>query len=235
MYLRILPIRKRGEVVMSSGISIDPSAPRNDAAVAALSGLPSSVISDVMGRLVGTTGLSLVNRTILNVCGVAVTVKVRAGDNLLIHKALDMLRPGDVLVVDGEGDVSRALVGEIMMTSAIVQKAIGFVIDGAIRDFEAFEEHKFPCWARGVSLRGPYKDGLGSINSPVTVGGMLVNPGDIIVGDADGVVAVPAVEALLVGKKAHDKVLDEQKMIADIQSGSYSSAWVDAQIKQKGD
>lgn len=220
---------------MSSGISIHPSAPRNDAAVAALSGLPSSVISDVMGRLVGTSGLSLVNRTNLTVCGVAVTVKVRAGDNLLIHKALDMLRPGDVLVVDGEGDVSRALVGEIMMTSAIVQNAIGFVIDGAIRDSEAFEEHKFPCWARGVNLRGPYKDGPGSINSPVTVGGMLVNPGDIIVGDADGVVAVPAVEALLVGKKAHDKVLDEQKMIADIKSGSYSSAWVDAQIKQKGD
>lgn len=220
---------------MSSGISIHPSAPRNDPAVAALSGLPSSVISDVMGRLVGTTGLNLVNRTNLAVCGVAVTVKVRAGDNLLIHKALDMLRPGDVLVVDGEGDVSRALVGEIMMTSAIVQNAIGFVIDGAIRDSEAFEEHKFPCWARGVNLRGPYKDGPGSINSPVTVGGMLVNPGDIIVGDADGVVAVPAVEALLVGKKAHDKVLDEQKMIADIKSGSYSSAWVDAQIKQKGD
>lgn len=220
---------------MSSGISIHPSAPRNDAAVAALSGLPSSVVSDVMGRLLGTTGLSLVNRTKLTVCGVAVTVKVRAGDNLLIHKALDMLRPGDVLVVDGEGDVSRALVGEIMMTSAIVHNAIGFVIDGAIRDSEAFEEHKFPCWARGVNLRGPYKDGPGSINSTVTVGGMLVNPGDIIVGDADGVVAVPAVEALLVGKKAHDKVLDEQKMIADIKSGSYSSAWVDAQIKQKGD
>jgi regulator of RNase E activity RraA len=86
-----------------------------------------------------------------------------------------------------------------------------------------------------VNLRGPYKDGPGSINSPVTVAGMLVNPGDIIVGDADGVVAVTAVEALLVGKKAHDKVLDEQKMIADIKSGAYSSAWVDAIIKQKGD
>lgn len=220
---------------MSSGISIQPCALRNDAAVAALSGLPSSVISDVMGRMVGTTGLNLVNRSHLTVCGVAVTVKVRAGDNLLIHKALDMLRPGDVLVVDGEGDVSRALVGEIMMTSAIVQGAIGFVMDGAIRDSDAFEAHKFPCWARGVNLRGPYKDGPGTINSPVTVGGMWVNPGDIIVGDADGVVAVPAADALLVGKKAHDKVLDEQKMIADIKSGAYSSAWVDALIQKKGD
>jgi len=235
MYLKIALIQKRGEVDMSSGISIHPCAPRNDEAVSALSGLPSSVISDVMGRLVGTTGLSLINRAPMTVCGVAVTVKVRAGDNLLIHKALDMLRPGDVLVVDGEGDVSRALVGEIMMTSAIVQGAIGFVMDGAIRDSEAFEEHKFPCWARGVNLRGPYKDGPGSINSPVTVGGMLVNPGDIIVGDVDGVVAVPAADALLVGKKAHEKVLDEQKMIADIKSGAYSSAWVDALIKQKGD
>jgi regulator of RNase E activity RraA len=235
MYLRILFIQIRGEASMSSGISIHPCAPRNDEAVAALSGLPSSVIGDVMGRLVGTTGLCLVNRTSLTVCGVAVTVRVRAGDNLLIHKALDMLRPGDVLVVDGEGDVSRALVGEIMMTSAIVQGAIGFVMDGAVRDSDAFEAHKFPCWARGVNLRGPYKDGPGAINMPVTVGGMLVNPGDIIVGDADGVVAVPAADALLVGKKAHDKVRDEQKMIADIKSGVYSSAWVDALIKQKGD
>jgi regulator of RNase E activity RraA len=220
---------------MSSGISIHPCAPQHEAAVEALSGLPASVISDVMGRSVGTTGLNLINRTPMTVCGVAVTVQVRAGDNLLIHKALDMLRPGDILVVDGGGDVSRALVGEIMMTSAIVHGAIGFVVDGAVRDSEAFEAHKFPCWARGVNLRGPYKEGPGSINCPVSVGGMLVNPGDIIVGDADGVVTVSPSHALAVGKKSHAKVLDEQKMMADIKSGSYSSAWVDALIKQKGD
>jgi regulator of RNase E activity RraA len=219
----------------SSGISIKPCVSRDDAAVAALSDLPSSVISDVMGRLVGTSGLHQINRTNLMVCGVAVTVQVRAGDNLLIHKALDMLRPGDVLVVDGEADVSRALVGEIMMTSAIVHGAIGFVIDGAVRDSEAFEANKFPCWARGLNLRGPYKDGPGSINYPVTVGGMLVYPGDIIVGDADGLVAVSPADALSVGKLARAKVVDEQKMMADIKSGNYSSAWVDALIKQKGD
>ena len=114
-------------------------------------------------------------------CGNAFTVRVRAGDNLLIHRALEMLEPGDVLVVDGEGDVTRALVGEIMMTSARVAGALGFVIDGAVRDVDAFEQHRFPCWSRGVSLRGPYKDGPGSINEPVTVGGMLVHPGDVIV------------------------------------------------------
>ena len=167
-------------------------------------------------------------------CGNAFTVRVRAGDNLLIHKALEMLRPGDVLVVDGEGDVSRALVGEIMMTSAMVQGAVAFVIDGAIRDVDAFEDQKFPCWARGVNLRGPYKDGPGSINVPITVGGMLVNPGDIVLGDSDGVVAVPSSQALAIAKVAKDKVLVEHQMIADIKSGAYSSAWVDELLHQKG-
>lgn len=152
--------------------------------------MPSSVIGDVMGRLVGTTGLHPVNRSPVTVCGNAFTVSVRAGDNLLIHKALELLQPGDVLVIDGEGDVSRALVGEIMMSVARWRGATGFVVDGAIRDVEAFEQQQFPCWARGINLRGPYKDGPGTINRPISIGGMLVNPGDIIVGDSDGLVAV---------------------------------------------
>lgn len=219
---------------MSNGIHINPRVEAFAPGVQVLNGLPSSVVGDAMGRLVGTTGLHPVNRSSVSVCGNAFTVRVRAGDNLLIHKALEMLKPGDVLVVDGEGDVSRALVGEIMMTSAIVHGAVAFVIDGAIRDVDAFEEHKFPCWARGVNLRGPYKDGPGSINEPITVGGMLVNPGDIVLGDSDGVVAVPSSQALVVAKAAKDKVLVEHQMIADIKSGAYSSAWVDELLRQKG-
>lgn len=219
---------------MSNGIEIHPSAPGFAEGVQALQGLPSSVISDVMGRLGGTTGLHPVNRSPVQVCGIAVTVRVRAGDNLLIHKALDMLRPGDVLVVDGEADVSRALVGEIMLTSALVSGAVGLVVDGAVRDVEAFETHRFACWARGVSLRGPYKDGPGTINLPVTVGGMLVHPGDILVGDADGVVVVPAADALAVAAKAREKIAVEQATIAAIRAGSYDSRWVDVLLKQKG-
>lgn len=219
---------------MSNGIHINPRVEGFSQGVQALNGLASSVVGDVMGRLVGTTGLNPVNRSSIAVCGNAFTVRVRAGDNLLIHRALEMLKPGDVLVVDGEGDVSRALVGEIMMTSAIVHGAVAFVIDGAIRDVDAFEEHKFPCWARGVNLRGPYKDGPGSINVPITVGGMLVNPGDIVLGDSDGVVAVPSSQALVVAKAAKDKVLVEHQMIADIKSGAYSSTWVDELLRQKG-
>ena len=219
---------------MLNGFSIYPRTAPFQPGIDALRGIASSIVGDAMGRLVGTTGLTQVNKTPAQACGNAFTVRVRAGDNLLIHKALDMLQPGDVLLVDGEGDVSRALVGEIMMNSAIQHGAIGFVIDGAVRDVTAFEDYKFACWARGVSLRGPYKDGPGAINVPITVGGMLVNPGDIVLGDADGVVAVPPALALQVAQAAKDKELAETKMIADIRAGTYSSAWVDAILKQKG-
>jgi regulator of RNase E activity RraA len=218
-----------------NGFFIRPRVGGDAAAIAALAGLPTSVIGDVMGgRLVGTTALRPINRSAVVTCGNAFTVRVRAGDNLLIHKALDMLEAGDVLVVDGEGDVSRALVGEIMMTSARVRGAVAFVMDGAVRDADAFETHQFPCWARGISLRGPYKDGPGSINVPVTIGGMVVNPGDVVVGDSDGIVAVPCQLAEQVARLAHAKVAQEQEMIASILSGTYSSAWVGEALQQKG-
>lgn len=214
-----------------TGITINQSAKAFAGGVQALSGLPSSVIADVMGRLVGSTGLHPVNRSGVSTCGTAVTVRVRSGDNLLIHKALTLLRPGDVLVVDGEGDLSRALVGELMLTQARAQGAIAFVMDGAVRDVDAFEAQKFPCWARGINLRGPYKDGPGSVNIPVTVGGMLVHPGDIIVGDGDGLVAIRPDEALAVAALAQEKVRQEQNTIAEILSGRYSSAWVEELLK----
>ncbi len=218
-----------------NGIEIHPRVEANAAAIQLLQDIPSSIISDIMGgRLVGTTGLRPINRSVVSVCGNAVTVRVRAGDNLLIHKALEMLQVGDVLVVDGEADVTRALVGEIMMTTAHVRGAIGFVIDGAVRDIDAFETIGFPCWARGVSLRGPYKEGPGNINIPVTVGGMLVNAGDIVVGDSDGLVAIPVKLAAEVAAKAHEKIRVEQETLAAIRAGTYSGAWVDAILKQKG-
>lgn len=217
-----------------NGILIQPRVSANTAGIEALRGLPTSVIGDVMGgRLVGTTALRPINRSLVSTCGNAFTVRVRSGDNLLIHKALDMLEAGDVLVVDGEGDTTRALVGEIMMTSARVRGAVAFVMDGAIRDVDAFEQHQFPCWARGISLRGPYKDGPGSINVSVTIGGMVVNPGDVIVGDGDGIIAVPGELAVHVATLAHAKVVHEQETIAAIINGTYSSAWVDATLKQK--
>lgn len=212
---------------MKQGIQIHPRVPGALSAIKACHGLPSSVIGDVMGRIPGSVGLAPVNRSPVAMVGNAVTVRVRAGDNLLIHKALTMLEAGDVLLVDSEGDISRALVGELMMTSAKRRGCVGFVMDGAIRDVDAFDDAKFPCYARGVTPRGPYKEGPGSINAPISIGGMMVNPGDVIVGDSDGIVAIPAAIADQIAKAAWEKLETEKKTLAEINAGTYDTAWID--------
>jgi len=218
----------------TTGIEIHPRKEAFQEGISALTGLATSVVSDVMGRTIGAVSILPVNKSSVSVCGNAVTVSVRAGDNLLIHKALQILKPGDVLVVDGGGDITRALFGEIMMTVAKSKGAIGCVFDGAIRDVDAFEKHKFPCWARGVNMRGPYKDGPGSINNSISIGGMVVNPGDVILGDCDGIIALSPSIALEAAKLGKEKETAERKTIQSILDGQYNDAWVDATLKQKG-
>ena len=218
----------------TTGIEIHPRKEAFQDGISALTGLATSVVSDVMGRTIGAVSILPVNKSSVSVCGNAVTVSVRAGDNLLIHKALQILKPGDVLVVDGGGDITRALFGEIMMTVAKSKGAIGCVFDGAIRDVDAFEKHKFPCWARGVNMRGPYKDGPGSINTSISIGGMVVNPGDVILGDCDGIIALSPSIALEAAKLGKEKETAERKTIQSILDGQYNDAWVDATLKQKG-
>lgn len=217
-----------------AGIEIHPRKDAFKEGIEALTGLATSVVSDVLGRTIGAVGILPVNKSSVSVCGNAVTVSVRAGDNLLIHKALQILQPGDVLVVDGGGDVSRALFGEIMMTVAKYKGAVGAVFDGAIRDVDAFEEHQFPCWARGVNMRGPFKDGPGSINVPITIGGMVINPGDVILGDCDGIIALSPEDSLLGAQLGKEKAATERKTIQSILEGNYNAAWVDVALKQKG-
>ena len=218
----------------TTGIEIHPRKEAFQEGISALTGLATSVVSDVMGRTIGAVSILPVNKSSVWVCGNAVTVSVRAGDNLLIHKALQILKPGDVLVVDGGGDITRALFGEIMMTVAKSKGAIGCVFDGAIRDVDAFEKHKFPCWACGVNMRGPYKDGPGSINTSISIGGMVVNPGDVILGDCDGIIALSPSIALEAAKLGKEKETAERKTIQSILDGQYNDAWVDATLKQKG-
>jgi len=218
----------------TTGIEILPRKEAFQEGISALTGLATSVVSDVMGRTIGAVSILPVNKSSVSVCGNAVTVSVRAGDNLLIHKALQILKPGDVLVVDGGGDITRALFGEIMMTVAKSKGAIGCVFDGAIRDVDAFEKHKFPCWARGVNMRGPYKDGPGSINVPVSIGGMVVNPGDVILGDCDGIIALSPNIALEGARLGKEKEAVERKTIQSILDGQYDDAWIDVTLKQKG-
>jgi len=153
-----------------------------------------------MARVSGTTGLRPFHRP-KPMAGTAVTVRTRGGDNLAIHRAFDYCRPGDVLVIDGAGELTQALMGDIMASFAESIGVQGLVIDGAIRDVGELSQRDFPVYARGVTHRGPYKHGPGEINVPVTVGAMVVHPGDIVVGDEDGVLAIaPAdVEAVIEG------------------------------------
>ena len=191
----------------------------------ALANLATSLISDAYGdRLLGTVGLSSYNTGHVQVVGKALTVKVAAGDNLFVHKALDLAAPNDILVIDGGGDISRALVGELMATRARALGALAFVVDGAIRDVDFFINNEFLCWARAVCLRGPYKNGPGQINIPVVVGGMLVNPGDIICGDRDGLVAIPPHLAEQVAQAANaKKKLEDTKRIQFASRTTHSS------------
>jgi regulator of RNase E activity RraA len=152
----------------------------------------------------------------------------------MIHKALQMIKPGDALVIAGDGEIDRALFGEILMTIAKKRGAVAAIVDGAVRDIDAFDRESFPCWARGVSLRGPFKDGPGTINQPITIGGMEVHPGDIIVADIDGVMAIPrnlAQDAIRLGK---EKQTQEENMITAILNGQYDDSWIDKTLKEKG-
>ena len=196
--------------------------------------VPSPNVSDNMNRINGVCAAIRPMHGREKLLGSAFTVRTRPGDNLMVHKALDMLQPGDVLVIDAGGDTTNAILGEIIMDIAIKNGATGIVVDGAIRDAAAFSEVGFPCFARGASHRGPYKDGPGEINVPITVGGAIVRPGDVVVGDADGVVVVPLQDAEYVAGEARKVVEKEAMTMRQIEEGTLDRSWVDEALKQRG-
>lgn len=216
------------------GFRILPRIDTPASLVALFEGLPTAIISDNLSRMTGTDGLAPRHRAGLAMLGSALTVRVRSGDNLMIHKALQLGKPGDVLVVDGGGCTDRALFGDIMKNVAKARRFAGVVIDGAIRDAAAFRDDGFACYARGVCHRGPYKDGPGEVNVPVCVGGMTVEPGDIVVGDDDGVVFIRPGDAESVAAAARKKAEAEEAILASIANGRYDDAWIDETLRAKG-
>ena len=219
-----------------AGYCINPRQPGAGAAlIDAFRALPVAAIGDAMSRQVGTIGLHQYHadlRTVL--CGNAVTVRVRPGDNLMIHKALTLVQPGDVLVIDGSGDVTQALVGGLMRTTCIARGLAGLVIDGAIRDLVEWAEQGMPIFARGHTHRGPSKDGPGEINVPIACAGLQVAPGDVIVGDADGVIAVPAALAQDVLQRTRRHLDKEAKIREENRSGTSDPERFDAILRAKG-
>jgi len=209
-----------------------PSAAQADPAVlATLRTLAVALLSDNMARLSGSYGLLPLHQ-VKPMAGTAVTVHTRAGDNLVIHRAFDFCRPGDVLVIDGGGDLSQALLGEIMATYAERIGIAGLVVDGAIRDSYAFKRGTFPCYARGITHKGPYKYGPGEINVPVCVGGMHVSPGDIVVGDEDGLLSITQADAPGVIALAQAQQHKEEASLKAIRAGTWDRSWIAAQEKK---
>jgi RraA family protein len=220
--------------ISASSFTINPAPGlASKAMIEALSHVVTPHLSDNLHRLCGVQGLQKFHKG-KKLVGTAMTVKARPGDNLLVYKALMMMQPGHVLVVDGAGDPTNALVGELIMLYAIQRGCAGFVIDGAIRDSAAFYQADFPCHARSVSHRGPYKMGPGAVNVPVTIGGQVIAPGDVIVADEDGIVCFPQIEAdgLLLAAQASAR--KEELVKAEIASGHPSQSWLNNMLAPYG-
>ena len=197
-------------------------------------GLPVANIADCMNRLASiNAGLRPYNQAPL--LGTALTVRVPGGDNLMFYKAIELAQPGDVLVIAAGGALDRALCGEIMVNYARKKGVAGFVIDGCIRDSGIISGLDFPVYAKGLTPNGPYKNGPGEIGLPVAMGGQVICSGDIIVGDADGLLTVKPEEAIGLVAEAKAVSAKEEMMLADIEAGrGLDLAWLEQALTAKG-
>ena len=203
--------------------------------VRAASAFASSILADVAGRRGALSGRIAPLAPSMRFAGPALTVEVRPGDNLMIHAALAIAEPGDVILVDGKGDLGSALMGEIMCRQAQALGVAAVVIDGAVRDSEAIRALGFPMYAAGLNPNGPTKSVPGRVNHPISIGGVTVHPGDLVVGDADGVTVVEREKAAALLPLADAKVAAESRRIADIQSRkALRPGWLDGALRAAG-
>lgn len=219
---------------MPAEFTIHPAAPvASQDVLDGFRPIGTSLLSDNLHRLSGIVGLSRFHRE-RKLVGTAVTVKTRPGDNLGVYKALTQLQPGHVLVIDAGGDLTNAIVGELIMEYARQRGCAGFVVEGAVRDSAAFASADFPCYARGLSHRGPYKTGPAWLNVPVSIGGQVIHPGDIVVGDEDGIVSFPLSGAARVLDAATGSSRKEAAIRAEIATGAARQSWLDAMLDAHG-
>lgn len=193
--------------------------------------LPVANVSDSMSRLTaGGARLRPMHRS-GGMAGPALTIKAPPGDNLMLHKAIALAEPGDIIVVDAGGDLTNALLGEMMLMQTAKRGVAGVVINGAIRDAAFIRGQDLPVFAAGVTHRGPYKNGPGEINVPIAIDGMVIEPGDLVIGDDDGVLCVPFEEVESVFKGATAKFEAEQRQMANIMAGTHDASWVNKQLR----
>jgi RraA family protein len=180
-------------------------------------GVPVANIDDVVnGMSALPSSLRPVNSVPL--LGPAFTVRVPAGDNLMYHKAMDLAEPGDIIVIDAGGYTERAIVGELMSTYCMERGVAGIVVYGAIRDKEPLEHLPFPVYYVATTPNGPYQNGPGEINTTISIGGVIIRPGDILTGDGDGVLVIQPEHAEEILQNAKKVGEHEDHLFADIRS-----------------
>ena len=192
-------------------------------------------ISDLLNRLyaVDPSILCLTGRH-HRLCGPACTVKVFPGDNLMVHKALDVARPGDIVIIDAHGSSMNAVLGDLVSTKARHRGIAGFIVDGFVRDLPAILELDFPVFARGATPIGPLHRGPGEINYPICCGGVVVNPGDLVVADAAGIVIIPQEIARELLQRLNAQRASMAAYLAGVKRGQFSNDWVDRILQEAG-
>lgn len=194
--------------------------------------LPVANVSDSMSRLTAGGARLRPMHAGGGLAGPALTVKAPPGDNLMLHKAIALAELGDVIVVDAGGELTNALMGEMMLMQMVGRGVAGVVIHGAIRDAGYIRAQGFPVFAAGVTHREPYKNGPGEINVPVAIEGMVIASGDLILGDDDGLLCVPFDDTDAVFAAASAKYEAEQRQVANIQAGTHDASWVDETLRK---
>lgn len=202
--------------------------------IAAYHDLPVANISDCLQRMSAGGSSLRPYHAGGYMAGAALTVKCRPGDNLMVHYALNIAQPGDVIVVDAGGDLTNAIVGELMLAYAAKKRLAGVVINGAIRDSQSIRQNSLPVYAAGITHRGPYKDGPGEVNVPISLDGMVIEAGDLIVGDEDGLLCIPFAQIDEVLQQARQRHHDEKDKLQAIEKGLNRRDWVEKKLRELG-
>jgi len=217
------------------GFRIRTSFERPDpAVVAGLAAYDTPAISDLMNRLYAmSSGIQCLTGGVSKLAGPACTVKVFPGDNLMVHKSLDIAQPGDVVVIDTSSSGMTAVLGDLISTKARHRGIAGFVVDGLVRDLAAIRALEgFAVFARGVTPIGPLHRGPGEINYLISAGGVVVHPGDVIIGDHNGVVAIPHGIAASLLMRLESRAEAEAEYKDAVARGEFSNNWVDSLLAQ---
>jgi RraA family protein len=220
---------RSAKIHVGPGFRILPDFPRPPRDVLeAFAGLDVADISDQMNRLYALEPeIKYLSGPAKKLIGPACTVRIYPGDNLMVHKSLDIAKPGDVIVVDAHASTLNAVLGDMICTKAKHRGIAGFVVDGYVRDLDEVRAHEFPVFARGATPVGPLHRGPGEINYPICCGGVVVHAGDIIVGDGSGIVVLPQAHAIEVHSRLVDYLEKSAEYRRNLRSGAFSNAWVD--------